>query len=125
KISASIDAYYNYFTGLINSVRFDPTSPNLQYRNAGDAVYLGADMAADAKVLPWLRLNAAYSIIMPNTTVPESTTTHPEADPRGGGRPDIQFADRARRGTSPALLVMDWETGSKKIKDIPTHTIRY
>jgi outer membrane receptor protein involved in Fe transport len=124
KYSASIDMYYNYFTGLINSVKFDPASPNLQYRNAGDAVYLGADMAADAKILPWLRVNAAYSIIVPNTTVPESDTTHPEPDPRDASK-SIQFADRARRGTSPQLLVYDYETGKKKIKDIPTHTIRY
>jgi outer membrane receptor protein involved in Fe transport len=130
KFNASADLYYNYFTGLINSVRFDPTSPNLQYRNSGDAVYLGADLAADARILPWLRLNAGYSLIVPNTTVPEDQSNFDtQPDPRGptaaGPRPDIKVPKRARRGTSPNLLVYDYDTGKKKIKDIPTHTFRY
>jgi iron complex outermembrane receptor protein len=64
--SASIDIFYNSVDGLINSVR-QPGSNLYNYQNSGQSLYLGVELAAEAQVWRWLRLQGSYAHLRPDS----------------------------------------------------------
>jgi outer membrane receptor protein involved in Fe transport len=60
--SATVDVFYNRVEGLINSVT---TGKQAMYENTGMSLYLGSEVAVEAQLARWLRLQGSHSYIRP------------------------------------------------------------